>query len=59
MASAVLSSVLTSFLFGVEPMDMVSFAAAGGVLLAAGVVAAALPGIRAGRTDPAEALRAE
>lgn len=59
VASAVLSSVLTSFLFGVEPMDTVSFGAAGGVLLAAGVVAAALPGIRAGRTDPAEALRAE
>ena len=59
VASAVLSSALTSFLFGVEPMDMVSFAAAGGVLLASGVFAAALPGIRAGRTDPAEALRAE
>jgi len=59
VASAVLSNVLASFLFGVEPMDMVSFGAAGGALLAAGMVAAALPGIRAGRTDPAEALRAE
>ncbi len=59
VASAVLSNVVASFLFGVEPMDMVSFGAAGGALLAAGLVAAALPGIRAGRTDPAEALRAE
>ena len=58
-ASALLSGVLASFLFGIEPMDMVSFGAAGAVLLASGIVAAAVPGIRASRTDPVEALRAE
>ena len=58
-ASALLSGVLASFLFGVEPMDMASFGASSAVLLAAGIVAAAVPGIRASRTDPVEALRAE
>jgi ABC-type antimicrobial peptide transport system permease subunit len=58
-ASALLSGVLASFLFGVEPMDLASFGAASGVLLATGIAAAAIPGIRASRTDPVEALRAE
>ncbi len=58
-ASALLSGVLASFLFGVQPMDMASFGAASAVLLAAGIAAAAVPGIRASRTDPVEALRAE
>ena len=58
-ASALLSGVLSSFLFGVEPMDLGSFGVASLVLLATGVVAAAIPGIRASRTDPVEALRAE
>ena len=58
-ASAVLSGVLASFLFGVAPMDLASFGAAGGVLLVAGVVAATVPAVRASRTDPVEALRAE
>ena len=58
-ASALLSGVLSSFLFGVEPMDMASLGAASAVLLATGIAAAAIPGIRASRTDPVEALRAE
>lgn len=58
-ASAVLSGVLASFLFGVQPTDPASFAVAAGVLLIAGVAAAALPGIRASRTNPVEALRGD
>jgi ABC-type lipoprotein release transport system permease subunit len=37
----------------------VSLAAAAAALLAAGLVAAAVPGWRAGRTDPVTALRAD
>ena len=40
-------------------MDPASFGAAGAVLLAAVVVAAPVPAVRARRTDPVEALPAE
>ena len=52
-----LTRVLTSFLFGVKPVDPLAFAAASGALLVIGVVAAFLPAWRAGRTDPALVLR--
>jgi ABC-type antimicrobial peptide transport system permease subunit len=37
----------------------VSFTVAAGILLGAGVIAALVPAVRASRTDPAVALRAE
>ncbi len=58
-ASAVLAGVLASFLFGVQPTDPTSFAVAGLALLGAGAAAAAIPGFRASRTDPVEALRGD
>ena len=53
------SRALSSFLFDVAPTDPVSFGAAAGILLGAGILAALLPAIRASRRDPAAALRAE
>ncbi|MCH7992531.1 MAG: FtsX-like permease family protein [Gemmatimonadetes bacterium] len=53
------SRALSSFLFDVAPTDPISFAAAAGILLGAGILAALVPAIRASRRDPAVALRAE
>jgi ABC-type lipoprotein release transport system permease subunit len=51
--------VLAGVLFGVQPTDPMSIATAAGLLLLAGAVATLAPALRAGRTDPAGALRAE
>jgi ABC-type antimicrobial peptide transport system permease subunit len=48
-----------SLLYGVVPLDPVSFATAALVLLASGVAAALVPAMRASRVDPIVALRAE
>lgn len=48
-----------NLLFGVSPLDLASFAAAGATMLAVGLVAASLPAMRAARVDPATSLRAE
>ena len=52
-----LTRLLTSFLFGVKPVDPLAFAAASAALLVIGVVAAFVPAWRAGMVDPALALR--
>ena len=54
-----LGSTVGRFLYGVEPADAASLAVAAAALLAAGLIAAAVPGLRAGRTDPITALRAD
>ena len=59
VASLVFAGALASFLFGVESTDPTSFALAGLALLGAGAMAAAIPGYRASRTNPVEALRGE
>jgi ABC-type antimicrobial peptide transport system permease subunit len=46
-------------LFGVQPVDPVSIVLAATALLAAGVLAAWVPGRRAAKADPATALRYE
>ncbi|MEO8218829.1 MAG: FtsX-like permease family protein, partial [Acidobacteriota bacterium] len=48
-----------SLLFGVSPLDPMTFLIAGAVLLAAGLAAGQLPAIRAMSTDPANVLRHE
>jgi putative ABC transport system permease protein len=48
---------LKTFLFQVEARDPATFAAAAGVLVAAGLLAAWLPARRAARLDPATVLR--
>jgi len=60
LAGAVgLARSLAKLLFGVRPLDPVSFAAVAGVLLCVGLVASYLPARRATRVDPMEALRNE
>lgn len=48
-----------SQLFAVGPHDPATYAAAVGILLVTGVLAAWLPARRAARVDPAEVLRGE
>jgi ABC-type lipoprotein release transport system permease subunit len=57
--AAATTRLLQRLLYGVTPTDGVTVAAAAGVLLAAAVLACALPMRRALRVDPAEALRDE
>ena len=55
--AAVLTRLLSTFLYGVSAIDPVAFVAAGAALLAVGTVAAFVPALRAGMADPLTALR--
>ena len=57
VGAALLGESLRSLLFGVTPLDPVTYVAAGLGLLVLGALAAAVPARRAARVDPAEALR--
>jgi putative ABC transport system permease protein len=60
LALSLLAGVLLRrFLFGLSPVDPLSYAIVSGVLLVAAVAATAVPVRRALRVDPAIALRAE
>jgi putative ABC transport system permease protein len=56
--AVVLARVMSSFLFGVGPMDPTTYAAVSGTLAAVALIAAYLPARRASRVDPVVALRA-
>jgi len=58
-ASALLARSISVFLFGVQPLDPVTFASVGIVLTLTAAIAAAAPAIRAARVDPVQALREE
>ncbi|MGH7574459.1 MAG: FtsX-like permease family protein [Longimicrobiales bacterium] len=49
--------VLESRLFGIEPLDLLTWVAAGGILLAVALIAAVVPVLRAVRVEPAQVLR--
>jgi putative ABC transport system permease protein len=51
------SRLVSGVLFGIGPTDMVSFFVAALTLLVSGAIAAFLPAMRAGQTNPVDALR--
>ena len=57
--SFALSSALQNWLFGVAPADPVTIIAAAGLFLLVGILACAVPSIRATRIEPAEALNSQ
>jgi len=59
VAAAGLGRLMSSVLFGVEPFDPASYAAAVGVIVAAAALASYVPARRAAAIDPIETLRAE
>ncbi len=59
MGAALLGKAIDSLLFGVPPLDVATFAAAGLGLVAVAALSASLPASRAARIDPVQALRQE
>ncbi len=59
LAAAALMRLMASLLFGVKPVDRLTYAAVSAALIAAALAACYLPARRAMAVDPAEALRAE
>jgi ABC-type antimicrobial peptide transport system permease subunit len=57
IASLWLSQFLVALLFGVEPQDRLVLLGSAATLLAAGLLAAAVPAWRASRINPASILR--
>jgi ABC-type antimicrobial peptide transport system permease subunit len=57
--AAALTRVLVSLLFGVNPLDPLTYAAVSLGLLVASIVASYIPTLRAMSVDPIDALRAE
>jgi len=59
LAAIPLSKWVASLLFGVAPLDPVTYVVSGGVLAAASAVASLVPAPRASTVDPVESLRNE
>lgn len=59
VAAAATTRLMRGVLYGVAPLDAVSFVAAPAALLPVAVIACLLPANRAASTDPADALRCE
>jgi putative ABC transport system permease protein len=58
-ASALLARSISTFLFGVQPIDPVTFVSVALLLLFTAAIASAAPALRAARVDPVEAFRSE
>jgi len=58
-AAAASTRLMESILFGVEPLDPITFATMPALLTAAAILATYLPARRAVLVDPVEAMRAE
>ncbi len=59
VAAAVVANLMRSLLFGVSPLDPMSFAAVPVILIAAATLASYLPAARAAAVNPVDALKAE
>jgi putative ABC transport system permease protein len=59
LGAAAASRAIAAMLFGVSPLDLVTYAGVTMLLAAVAVIASGVPAIRAARVDPASALRAE
>ena len=59
VAAAGLSRFVETQLYSVKPLDIVSFAATAGVMIATAFIASVVPALRALRIDPINALRGE
>jgi hypothetical protein len=59
LVAVILTRYIKSLLFGVEPLDVPSFAAVSAVMVAVALLASYIPARRASRVDPATALRSE
>jgi putative ABC transport system permease protein len=59
IAAAVLSRSISAFLFGIEPLDPLTFVSVTVILILTAVVACAMPALRAARIDPAVTFRSE
>ena len=57
VAAAVLGQSISTFLFGVQPLDPFTFASVAMVLALTATVASAAPALRATRVDPVAAFR--
>jgi ABC-type antimicrobial peptide transport system permease subunit len=58
-AAVALSRVLTTLVFGVTPRDGTTFVVVSLLVIVVGLFASAVPGYRATRVDPLQALRTE
>jgi ABC-type antimicrobial peptide transport system permease subunit len=58
-AAVGLTRLMKSLLFGISPLDPVTYAGVAAVLVAAAALASYFPARRATAVDPVEALRAE
>jgi putative ABC transport system permease protein len=59
LAAALLTRALDSILYGVGALDPLTFAAVPAVIAVVGLLAGAVPAVRAARVDPLESMRAE
>jgi predicted permease len=58
-SAAALSRWISSLLFGVTPLDPVTYGASGAIILAAAIAASYIPARRAASVDPMETLRSD
>jgi len=56
-ASAGLTQHLAGMLYGIEPLDVLTFASVSALLLAISIGASVIPALRASRVDPMRVLR--
>ncbi|MGC4056154.1 MAG: FtsX-like permease family protein [Paludibaculum sp.] len=59
LAAPLASQVMRQMLYGVQPLDPITFAAVAILVLAASFAACVLPALRASKVDPGNALRTE